>query len=388
MSTQARILPSIGIIGGGQLGRMFLQNSYRYGNKVVILESSEDSPAGQLTHHFVQGGLKDAEAIRVLASQCDVITYEIEHVNTEVLLELEQEGKKVIPSPRILQIIQDKGLQKQFYTDHKIPTSPFRLSDDRQEWLSLMEEMGKGKFAIKSRTGGYDGKGVYLTDYDTLASQSDFTPFDGPVLIEKFVECKKELAVMVAVGQDGEVKSFPAVEMAFDPKSNLVTYLFSPAEIDASIEEKAREMAMQCVQAFDGAGLFAIELFLDFEDNLYVNEIAPRPHNSGHHSIEGAYTSQFDQFFRVLTGIPLGDTTFRQPAVMINLVGPQGGSGTYALQNIDEVLQTSGVYVHLYGKAESKPDRKLGHVTILGDTLEEAKRKADWVHETLQVVLV
>ncbi len=388
MEEKLKPLPSIGIIGGGQLGRMFLQNGSRYGNKIVILETSPDSPAGQLTHHFVQGSLTDAQAILKLAGQCEVITYEIEHVNTDVLLELENSGKKVIPSSKILKIIQNKGLQKNFYTEHNIPTSPYRVVNHPEEWITAMNELGGEKFAVKSCTGGYDGKGVLLTDYATVAQSSGEMPFKDAVVIEKFISCKKELAVMVAVGQDGEIKSFPAVDMAFDPESNLVTYLYTPAEISSILEQKAQELAVKTVKAFGGAGLFAVEFFLDGQDNLFVNEVAPRPHNSGHHTIEGAYTSQFEQFFRVLTGLPLGDTSFRQPAVMINLVGPEGGSGAYTLKNMSEVMEMPGVYIHLYGKAVSKPDRKLGHVTVLGDTLQSAKNKADRVKELLHIVLL
>jgi len=388
MKNKPKVLPSIGIVGGGQLGRMFLQNSYRYGNKVVILESSIDSPSGQLTHHFVKGKLTDAEAIRKLSKECDVITYEIEHINADVLLEIEKEGKTVIPSPRILKVIQDKGLQKEFYAENKIPTSPFKIVDHPSEWVEAMKKMGGGKFAVKSRTGGYDGKGVFLTDYDSFLRQPEIAPFKDSVVIEKFVDCKKELSVIIAVGQDGEVVSYPAVEMAFDPISNLVTYLFTPADISMELEHKARDLAVQSVKAFGGAGLFAVELFLDHQDQLFVNEIAPRPHNSGHHTIEGAYTSQFDQLFRILSGLPLGDSTFREPAVMINLVGPVGGSGTYALEGMEQVLEMSGVYIHLYGKGVSKPDRKLGHVTILGKTIEEAKKKADQVKVILKVALL
>lgn len=386
--SKAAKLPSIGIIGGGQLGRMFLQNSSRYGNTVTILENDSQAPAAQLTHHFIQGELKDADAIRKLSDVSDVLTYEIEHINVEVLLELEQNGKLIIPSPRILQIIQDKGLQKQFYQENQIPTSPFALVNQPSEWLNAMKQLGGEKFACKSRTGGYDGKGVFLTDIETVQNYPEKIPFHGPVMIEQFIPCKKELAVLVAVAQDGEVAVYPSVDMAFHPISNLVTYLFTPADIDASIEQKAQDIAVQTVKAFGGAGLFAVEFFLDEKDQLLVNEIAPRPHNSAHHTIEGSYTSQFDQLFRILTKIPLGDTSFRQAAVMINLVGPESGSGAYALANLDEISKIPGVYVHLYGKAESKPHRKLGHVTVVGDTIVEARRKADFVESTLKVQVI
>lgn len=381
-------LPSIGIIGGGQLGRMFLQNSSRYGNAVTILENDRDSPAGQLTPHFVKGELKDAEAIRQLAAQCDVLTYEIEHINVDVLLELEQEGKTIIPSPRILQIIQDKGLQKEFYSQNLIPTSPFKLVDHPYQWLDAMKELGGEHFACKSRTGGYDGKGVFLTDIHAISQHPEKIPFEGPVMIEKFVPCKKELAVLVGVSQNGEVAVYPSVDMAFHPISNLVTYLFTPADISSTIEERAQEIAVKTVKSFGGAGLFAVEFFLDENDQLLVNEIAPRPHNSAHHTIEGAYTSQFDQLFRILTDLPLGDTSFRQAAVMINLVGPENGSGEYFLSELDEVSKIPGVYIHMYGKAISKPHRKLGHVTVVGDTIQEAREKADFVESTLKVQVI
>lgn len=388
MKKKASQLPAIGIIGGGQLGRMFLQNSTRYGSKVVILETDADSPAGQVANHFVKGGLKDAQAIRTLAEQCDVLTYEIEHINSDVLAELEAEGKKVIPSSAILKTIQDKGLQKEFYAKNQIPTSPFRLVERPEEWAGAMKEMGGGKFAAKSRTGGYDGKGVFLTDLSTIENNPAIIPFDGPVMIEKFVECRKELAVLVAIAQDGSTAVYPSVDMAFHPVSNLVTYLYTPADISAALEQKAQDLAVKTVKAFGGAGLFAVEFFLDFEDDLWVNEIAPRPHNSAHHTIEGSYTSQFDQLYRILTGLPLGETAFRQPAVMINLTGPEEGSGSYALSNTDEVLALPGVYVHMYGKAESKPHRKLGHVTVVGNTIEETRSKADFVEATLKVEIV
>ena len=388
MANKVSKLPTIGIIGGGQLGKMFLENAVRYGNKIIVLENDTESPAQQLTHHYIKGSLQDAAAIRTLASKCDVLTFEIEHINTEVLIELEKEGKKIIPAPNVLKIIQDKGIQKQFYTQHGIPTSPYKLVNRPDEWLSAMLEMGGGKFAAKSRVGGYDGKGVYLTDAETIRRQPELIPFDGPVMIEKFVTCKTELAVIVAVAQDGTSKAFPCVDMEFDPISNLVTYLFSPAEIDAETEQKAQEIALQVVKAFGSPGLFAVEFFLDTQNQLYVNEIAPRPHNSGHHTIEGAYTSQFDQLFRILTGLPLGDISFRQAAVMINLVGPAGDHGEYYLKNLDLILEKPGVYIHMYGKAESRPDRKLGHITILGETLEDAKRKADWVRKTVSVAII
>lgn len=388
MIQKSKQLPSIGLIGGGQLGRMFLQNSSRYGNKVVILENDPQSPAGVLTNHFIEGNIKDAQAIKTLAEECDVISYEIEHINVDALIELEAQGKKVIPSANILKTIQDKGLQKQFYHSNDIPTAPFRLVNQPNEWVAAMEELGGTHFAAKSRTGGYDGKGVLLTDIETVKNDPSIIPFEDGVMIEKFIPCQKELAVLVAIGQDGSHAVYPSVDMAFHPISNLVTYLFTPADIDVDLEKRVQELALKTVQAFGGAGLFAVEFFLDNEQKLWVNEIAPRPHNSAHHTIEGSYTSQFDQMFRILAGLPLGSTTFRQAAVMVNLVGPEDGEGDYYLDKIEEVLEIEGVYIHMYGKITSKPHRKLGHVTIINDSIEKAREIADFVESTLKVKII
>lgn len=388
MIQKSKQLPSIGIIGGGQLGRMFIQNSSRYGSKVVILENDSQSPAGVLSHHFVKGNIKDAQAIKALAEECDVISYEIEHVNVDALSELEAQGKKVIPSSRILKIIQDKGLQKQFYQKNNIPTSPFELVSQPNEWIAAMKKLGGTQFAAKSRTGGYDGKGVFLTDINSIENDPSIIPFKEGVMIEKFIPCQKELAVLVAIGQDGNYAVYPSVDMAFHPVSNLVTYLYTPASIDLDLENKVQALALKTVQAFGGAGLFAVEFFLDYDNELWVNEIAPRPHNSAHHTIEGCYTSQFDQMFRILADLPLGSTVFNQAAVMINLVGPEDGEGAYFLERLEEVLKIEGVYIHMYGKVDSKPHRKLGHVTITNDNIENAREIADFVESTLKVKII
>jgi 5-(carboxyamino)imidazole ribonucleotide synthase len=377
----------IGIIGGGQLGRMFIENAARYGLEIHILEDDPHAPAAQLTHHFVEGSLKDPEAIRSLAAQCDVLTYEIEHIHADVLLELEAEGKTIIPSGRILKTIQDKGLQKSFYKANGIPTSDFKLVGSPSEWREAMLELGGERFAAKSRTGGYDGKGVFLTDLQSITIDPGIIPFEGPTMIEKFVECYKEIAVLVAVGQGGSTAVFPAVDMEFHPVSNLVTYLFTPADIDTSIEEEAQNIALKTVEALGGPGLFAIEFFLDHQKQLWVNEMAPRPHNSAHHSIEACYTSQFDQLLRVLMNWPLGSTDFHQAGIMINLTGPEVGSGDYYLEGQELALQTEGCYVHLYGKAQSKPHRKLGHITVTGPDIETAKQKAELIRDKVFIAL-
>lgn len=366
---------------------MFIQNAANYGVKVVVLEDDPESPAAQLTHHFVQGSIKDSASIRRLAAVSDILTYEIEHIDVNTLIQLQQEGHIVIPDPKLLKTIQDKGLQKEFYKSNNIPTAPYELVNNDLEWLDAMQRMGGGRFAAKSRTGGYDGKGVFLTDMDWVSNHPEKIPFKGPTVIEKFVRCKKEIAVLVAVGQDGQTAVYPAVDMEFHPVSNLVTCLFTPADIDQEIEKAAEELALNTVKALGGAGLFAVEMFLDEADNLFVNEIAPRPHNSAHHTIEGAYTSQFDQLLRVLLGKPLGSTAFHQAAVMVNLVGPDGGSGAYFLKGLEHVLSLEGVYIHLYGKQTSKPHRKLGHITTTAPDISTALEKAHAVREMVSIQL-
>lgn len=378
----------IGIIGGGQLGRMFIQNASRLGVEVHILDRSAEDPAALLAQKHIQGALTDAAAIRKLAEHADVLTYEIEHINTEVLHELEAEGKKIIPSPSILSMIQDKGLQKQFYQQNNIPTAPFVVVNQPSEWEAAISSLNTEKVAAKACKGGYDGKGVLLTTLEWVKNNPSEIPFEGPTMIESFIPCKKELAVMVARGIDGATAVYPAVDMEFDPKSNLVTYLYSPADISAATEAKAATIALDIVKALDGPGIFAVEFFLDFNDQLWVNEIAPRPHNSAHHTIEGFYTSQYDQLLRVLLGLPLGSTAQKMPSVMVNLVGPRSGEGNYYIKNLDFLCQQEGVYLHLYGKKTSKPDRKLGHITITRPTLEEARYMANAIREKVSVGIV
>lgn len=388
MSRQNTAPTRVGIIGGGQLGRMFIENAAQYGLEISILENDPDSPAAQLCNKFVLGSIKSADDIRKFAEHCDVLTYEIEHIHADVLLELEEKGKLVIPSARILKTIQDKGLQKQFYQENNIPTSPFTLVNSPEEWLSAMKKIGGGRFAAKSRTGGYDGKGVAIVDTDFIEQNPSQIPFVGATLLEKFIDCKKELAVLVAIGQNGEVKTYPCVDMAFHPVSNLVTYLFTPAEISQEIELKAQELALKTVTALKGPGLFAVEFFLDHNDELWVNEMAPRPHNSAHHTIEAAYTSQFDQLLRILMNWPLGDTNFHSAGVMLNLTGPTEGEGPYQLEALDQILSIPGCYVHLYGKTNSKPHRKLGHITIIDKNINNAKEKAEKVEKIIKISVI
>lgn len=373
----------IGIIGGGQLGRMMIEEGARLNLHFNVLESDANCPCAHLANEFVEGSLMDEASIRKLAAISDVLTYEIEHVNTEALIKLEQEGVDIIPSPRILKMIQDKGLQKEFYAKNDIPSGKFFLVNNRDEWHRLIPLLGSDKFVAKTRTGGYDGKGVAILNSKEMVDFPERIPFEGPCVLEEFVVCEKELAVIVARDKSGNIVSFPSIEMEFDPIANLVTLLISPARVGSIIEEKAEEIARKVVQALDGPGLFAVELFLDKEGNIFVNEVAPRPHNSGHHTIEACYTSQYEQLARILLELPLGHTELVQPAGMVNLLGAAGFSGTYRLEKLNEVSKMPGVYVHLYAKAESKPMRKMGHVSILAPTLDEVIEKANYVREHL-----
>ncbi len=373
----------IGVLGGGQLGRMLLEESARYHVHYAILETSEDCPCYSMANQFIKGSLMDELKIRELAVSCDVLTYEIEHVNTEVLIQLEQEGKQIIPSPKILQLIQDKGLQKEFYQKNSIPSGKFFLVNSKEEWAPFIPLLGSDKFVAKTRKGGYDGKGVAILNSQEILSDPSLIPFDEPCVLEEFIACEKELAVIVARDQQGNIVTFPSIEMEFDPIANLVTVLLSPARISAELEQKAEEIARNLVQALNGPGLFAVELFLAKDGEIYVNEVAPRPHNSGHHTIEACYTSQYEQLLRILLNMPLGSTDLVQCAGMVNLLGADDFSGNYYLENLDLVNKIAGVYVHLYGKTESKPKRKMGHVSILAPTYEEVKEKANYVSRVL-----
>lgn len=374
----------VGIIGGGQLGMMTIEAKYpSLPVEFTVLEQSSDCPAAPITNHFIQGSLNNANDIRNLANQTDVVTWEIEHINVDALVALEKEGKTIIPKPAVLQIIQDKGLQKQFFAQHNIPTAPFALCNTQDINDELLSQFPGNTIVVKTRKGGYDGKGVaILSKADALNNN----PFNGDVLIEAFVPNALEIAVIVAIAQDGEYAVYPAIEMYFNPQSNLVEFLFSPARIAKELEEKIQTIARQCVQKLHSPGLFAVELFLTENQEIWVNEIAPRPHNSGHHTIEGSHCSQFEQFLRILSGAPLGDPSLIQPAAMINIVGPQNVSGNYQLANESELTQQGDVFIHMYRKSETRPNRKLGHATVIAPTLESLLQRAEMVKDQLQIV--
>jgi len=379
------MLPSnkkIGIIGGGQLGKMLIEAGQPWNIQYTILET-QSAPAADIAKHHIVGELSDAGKINELAMVSDVLTYEIEHINIEALLQLEKEGKRIIPSAAILEIIQDKGLQKLFFKHHNIPTTDFELVENPTQWTDKLLKLKGEKIAAKLRKGGYDGKGVELVNKSEMLNFYNRIPFTGPVVLEEYVENAIELAVIVARNEDGEISTFPTVEMQFDPIANLVEFLFSPADISPAIEERAKRIAMETIFKMGGVGIFAVEMFLDQDHNIFVNEIAPRPHNSGHHTIEACYTSQYEQLNRILLGMPLGSTELIKPAAMINLLGFEGIKGAYEITGLNEIMALEGVYVHLYNKAETKPMRKMGHITILGDTMEEVRKKATIVRQHL-----
>ena len=373
----------VGIIGGGQLGMMTIEAKFpSLPVEFVVLEQSADCPAAPISNQFIAGSLKSEADIRTLAEASDVLTWEIEHINVDALVKLEKEGKTIIPKPSVLQTIQDKGIQKQFFQQHNIPTAHFALCDAQSITEALLSQFPGEQIVIKTRTGGYDGKGVaILNKSEALQSM----PFSGNILIESFVPNALEIAVIVAIAQDGSHAVYPAIEMYFNPKSNLVEFLFSPARISTELEKKIQAIGLQCVQKLNSPGLFAVELFLTENQEIWVNEIAPRPHNSGHHTIEGCHCSQFEQFLRILSGAPLGDPYLVQPAAMINIVGPTHLSGDYQLANEDSLTQNGDVFIHMYRKAETRPNRKLGHATVIAPNLEALLERAESVKNQLEV---
>ena len=349
----------IGFLGGGQLGRMFIENSLRYNIHVSILDPSLNAPCANICDTFVQGSFKDYNDVLNFGRTVDVLTIEIEHVNTEALFQLEKEGITVIPSAKSIEVIKDKGLQKQFYLDNDIPSSAFILTEDvtaiknHEAFLPAFQ---------KSRKDGYDGKGVqYLADKSQLDKALTV-----PSLLEKAVEIEKELSVIVVRNRKGEVVTYPVVELVFDPIYNLVDYLIAPADISVQQEKESNELAIKVANCLDSAGIFAIEMFLDKDGKILVNETAPRTHNSGHHTIEGSISSQFDNQLRALLDLNLGSTKSYKVSAMVNVVGSEGHTGNAVYEGLEKITALENVYVHLYGKETTKPGRKMGHVSFIG----------------------
>ncbi|MES2379393.1 MAG: 5-(carboxyamino)imidazole ribonucleotide synthase [Bacteroidota bacterium] len=374
----------VGIIGGGQLGRMMIEEALRLNVNFAILENSSDCPCYNLADIFIEGSLYDENKIIELANNSDVLTFEIEHINTTALLKLEAAGKVIIPSPKVLQVIQDKGLQKQFYSNNNIPTSSYVLVNNVDEWPAAIKTLGTAKFVAKTRTDGYDGKGVTILTSEVILADLSKIPFNTPCVLEAFIPCQKEIAVIVAKDTHGNTVAYDAIEMEFDPTANLVTFLFSPAQISNTIADKAKQIAIETIEKFNSPGLFAVEMFLTDDNEILVNEIAPRAHNSGHHTIEACYTSQYEQLLRILIGLPVGSSNLLRPAAMINLLGDKDFSGNYKLDNLNEIHAIEGVYIHLYDKKESKPMRKMGHITLMADNIDLLKEKAKKVMDLIK----
>lgn len=372
--------PVIGIIGGGQLGKMLIESSASWNLNYNVLDPDKDAPCHSYAKTFINATLTDDKAIRELAEMSDVLTYEIEHINVDTLLDLEKSGKTIIPSPSILKIIQDKGLQKQFYTENNLPTAPYQLVNSKEMWPEALQYLHGDKIVAKLCKGGYDGKGVVICERSEILKGN--LPFDAPCILEEFIPQSREIAILVA-SNGHETVTWPSVEMDFDPKLNLVDYIFSPGNLDKNTEEKAANIAISAVKAFNGKGVFAVEMFLTSKGEILINEIAPRPHNSGHHTIEAAVTSQYEQLNRILLNLPLGSTEFVRPAVMVNIIGPPEVYGNYKISGLEKAMSIPGFYLHLYKKDQSRPGRKMGHYTVMAETLDKAIQNAmqikDWI---------
>ena len=365
-------LPRIGILGGGQLGRMLLQAAANYPVETFVMENDPECPAAHLCDHFTLGNIKNYDDVLAFGKGLDAITIEIEHVNIEALEQLERDGVKVYPRPEVLKTIKNKILQKQFYVNNSIPTSAFEIVHNRTD---VQERTYMLPAVHKLAEGGYDGKGVQL-----IRTHEDIgKAFIGASVLEKMVDIKKEIAVMVAVSATGETALYPPVEMIFDPILNLLDFQLCPADIPEKILWRAEAIALTVARSFKSPGLFAVEMFIDKNDEVLVNETAPRVHNSGHHTIEAHYSSQFDMLWRILLQYPLGNPHAILPSIMVNLIGEEGFSGPAVYEGLEEVLKIDNAFVHLYGKKETRGGRKMGHVTIIH------KEKSDLLHKSNKI---
>lgn len=369
----------LGILGGGQLGRMLIQDAINYNIESLVLDPDQDAPCKHIANKFVVGALSDYNTVYQFGQDADLITIEIEKVNVDALEQLEKEGKLVYPQSRVIRLIQDKGTQKQFFKENNIPTSPFMLVNDIEE---LKSGVFPFPFMLKLRRDGYDGRGVQKINSPEDLNNS----FDAPCLAEELVDFEKEIAVIVARNDKGEVKTFPMVEMEFNPEANLVEFLISPSTYPENIQQRAEEIAIQVAESLSITGILAVEMFVCKNGDILVNELAPRPHNSGHQTIEGNYVSQFDQHLRAIYNLPLGDTRAISNAIMVNILGEKGYEGLAKYEGMEEIMALDGVYIHLYGKKYTKPFRKMGHLTIVDQNREKAIEKARFVQKTLKVI--
>jgi len=369
----------LGVLGGGQLGKMLLTETLKFDIYTAILDGAKDAPCAQICNEFHQGNLLDFDTVYNFGKKVDLLTIEIEHVNTEALLKLESEGLEIYPQPSVLQTIQHKGKQKDFFVKNNIPTSPHKRFSTLEE---LKKETLQFPFVWKSAQFGYDGTGVKIvknnTDLNALV--------DADCIIEELIPFKNELAVIVARNKNGELKTYPVVEMEFHPEANQVEYVICPARISNNVADRARNIALKVAESFKHIGLLAVELFQTENDEILVNEVAPRTHNSGHYSIEASYTSQFEQHVRSILNLPLGNTESKVAGIMVNLVGEEGFSGDVVYENMEEILKMDGVTPHIYGKKQTRPFRKMGHVTIVNNDITEAHKIAEKVKNTIRVI--
>ena len=373
----------LGILGGGQLGRMLLAETQKFDIYTSILDANKNAPCAEICNHFELGDLLDFDAVYNFGKTVDLLTIEIENVNIDALDKLQEEGLTIYPKPKDLRIIQSKARQKNFYIDHQIPTAEFSHYAYLEELVhSIENSIIDFPFVWKATRFGYDGNGVKIVrniqDLENLPNVECIT--------EKLIPFKNELAVIVARNADGEVKTYPVVEMEFHPEANQVEYVICPARIEESVVKKAQEVALKVVNELDFVGLLAVEMFQTETNEILVNEVAPRPHNSGHYSIEASYTNQFEQHLRSILNLPLGNTASKVVGIMVNLVGEEGFSGDVIYENIAEILKIDGVTPHIYGKKETRPFRKMGHVTIVNADIDKAREIAQKVKETIRVI--
>lgn len=369
----------LGILGGGQLGRMLIQEAINVNASISVLDPDTNAPCKKLCDYFEVGALDDFDTVYKFGKRVDLLTIEIEKVNVDALEKLEDEGVVVYPQARIIRLIQDKGLQKEFFKQNDIPTAPFQLISSRED---LKTTHFKLPYIQKLRRDGYDGRGVMK-----IMSEGDIDKaFEAPSLIETWIDFEMEISVIVARNENGEVKAFPVVEMEFNPDVNLVEYLISPSLLPLEVQQSAENLAIKIAEDLQIVGLLAVEMFLTKAGELLVNELAPRPHNSGHHSIEGNITSQFAQHLRAIFNLPLGSTDVLTNAVMINLLGEPDFQGLARYTGLEKILKMEGVYVHLYGKKYTKPFRKMGHITIINENREKAIETARTIQQTIKVI--
>ncbi len=373
----------LGILGGGQLGKMLLNDTRKFDIQTLVLDPSEEAPSKVGCSAFYKGDLNDYNTVYQFGKMCNLLTIEIEHVNLDALEQLEAEGVLVYPSPKTLRLIKNKGRQKDFYLENDIPTSKYqRFIDVKDVQKALDKDELNFPFVWKSTEGGYDGNGVKI-----IRSSMDLLHLpEVECIAEVLVPFKNELAVIVARNVKGEIKTYPVVEMEFHPEANQVEYVICPARIDEKVAEKARAVALNVSKAFNHVGLLAVEMFQTEDDEIIVNEVAPRPHNSGHYSIEASYTSQFENHIRAILNLPLGNTDSKVAGIMVNLVGEEGHTGQVVYENIEKIMAIDGVTPHIYGKRETRPFRKMGHVTIVNENMTQARRIAEEVKNTIRVI--